>query len=78
MPRNRFRAWDDPIFHLLALITILLAVTHILDLRVPGSVAKVEHPANCHACSRCSSGAGAARDHFLLQTGAIDDVDCTN
>jgi hypothetical protein len=78
MLRNRFRAWDDPFFHLLALVAILVAVTHALDLRAPASAAKVEHPVSCHACANCASGASAARDAFLLRTGAIDDIDYSN
>jgi hypothetical protein len=78
MLRNRFRAWGDPLFHLLALIATLVAVAQALDFCVRDSAAKVTHPVNCHACSRCPSRAIAARDQFLLRAGAIDEIDGSN
>jgi hypothetical protein len=74
MARKQCIAWNDPLLHLLALLAILASVTLVLDHRAGGSIAKVGHPANCHACSACSLEAMASRDRYLLQTGAMEDV----
>jgi hypothetical protein len=74
MLRNRIGVWNDPLFHLVAVVAIVVGATLALDRRGPGSPAKVKHPANCHACSKCSPDVVAARDRFLLRAGAIEDI----
>jgi hypothetical protein len=63
----------DPSLHLVALFIALFSGALVLNAcawRSPKSE-RVVHPRSCHACSVCSPETIAARDAYLLRTGAI-------
>jgi hypothetical protein len=63
----------DPALHLIAVSTALLGAAVAAGSYVLGPHASVmvKHPPGCHACSLCSPESVAARDAFLIRTGAV-------